>query len=301
MKTFRVFGHDVPYKDKPCALYGTTHGKFNPHTNIYVRVTEQCAMRCPFCAFAKPTGQHVRFETYKFLYGLQKIAKACEVRKISFTGGEPLILGGDLFRLIKEVKEIVPDAFVVVSTAAYNQLATMDAEYVKDVDSFAVSVHSDVPTENAELFGNDMRPSNVENRNPRVLEGVTFKDKIHITCNLVKGYVDGAKRMDHFIRHFAAMGFWDFGFVGLMPVNDYAKEHFVDFNSTHFEELPSVRETMAWNQEDACFCKNYLHQDQHGNISKVYARWAKKPAECVTNLVFDMDKYRIGFSGPKIL
>lgn len=167
--------------------------------------------------------------------------------------------------------------------------------FAKYVDSFAVSAHSHVTACNSELFGvgkKDMRP----------LFNTKCKDKVHITCNLVKDHVDTADRVNAFVQEFMRRGFTDFGFVSLMKVNDFCREHFVDFKDLHLEDHENFFKSMSWEKKGGvCGCGNYLTQDKNGNIAKLYARFFRDPNACDSTLVFDKTVLKKGFLGDVII
>lgn len=282
-----------------------------PGVSVYVRATELCPMNCPFCEF------HNRF-AYSFdpeflMYALTLVkSQGVKINKLSFTGGEPMLVWKDIKSVVNLVKNVIEkDVFVTVNTADYRKLAKLRPQDVKKIDSFSVSVHHYLNHLNTETFG-QFRATSAAGKNdedilerhcqaPSILREVTFKDKVHISCNLIKEYIDSGNKMSAFIEIFSDMGFNDFGFVGLMPVNEFTKKRYVDFASTAFSHLPNVRKTDTWNKGDACRCENYIISTSKGDLCKIYARHCIKSEECTGTLVIDDQGLRAGFTGPVLL
>jgi len=96
------------------------------------------------------------------------------------------------------------------------------------------------------------------------------------------------------------VGLYDVGFVGLMKVNEYAKNHFVDIDINELIDkttqwgLYKIKETNCF---DECKCANYLYLPKNFKEEsvRVYARQVMD-LECTSDLlVFDGEKIKTHF------
>jgi hypothetical protein len=81
-----------------------------------------------------------------------------------------------------------------------------------------------------------------------------------------------------------------------MPVNDYSKEHFVDFK---IKELINDRFniTKEWQYKNMCKCNNYVYiPESLKNIVKVYQKNTFKPFDSQEILTYDGKNLRVGFT-----
>ena len=291
----KMFGKDFEVKDHHCNF--NDHPGLNidePYVNLYVRLTNICTAKCKFCEFH--ADKSTEFDIYKFLYTIARLSKEVRVNKVSFTGGEPTINVELLNRLLKEVKGIDPTIFTVVNTNGWN-FTKIDPEYV---NSIALSRHHILNHINNQILG--LAPYGIWVSNFKDIENYPHKDKLHLSCNLIKGYVDSKKECRDYIEYFGQRGVQDIGFVTLMNVNEYAHTHQVDFSDIKLDEMSDTIKSQSWRKVEEgkvkCKCCNYLTFTQNGNIVKSYARYYSDRSECKGILVYEPDgKLTNGFEG----
>jgi len=294
----KLFGKDFEVKDHHCNFNDHVGSKIDePYVNLYVRLTDICQAKCKFCEFHK--SKSPEFDVYKFLYTLTRLSKEVRINKVSFTGGEPTLNVELLNRLLKEVKSIDPSIFTVVNTNGYNFM-NIDPEYV---NSIALSRHHTSNAKNNEIFGVD--PYGIWITNSNEIRKYPHKDKLHLSCNLIKGYIDSNKMCFDYIQYFGEMGITDIGFVTFMSVNEYAHTHQVDFSDINLDEMPATIKSQNWRKveegEIKCKCCNYLTSTGSGNIVKSYARYYSDRTECKGILVYEPNgKLTNGFGGEVI-
>ena len=134
-----------------------------------------------------------------------------------------------------------------------------------------------------------------------------FKDKhkLHLSCNLIKGYVDNEEEIRKYLEYVSKLGICDIGLVSLMKINKYCEEHFVDFNKLDLERINNLKRTRWYcNSLDkmscSCKCENYLYMAENYNLLSVYHRQAikLKGIEEISNyLVLEDKKIMQGFNG----
>lgn len=287
-----LFGHGIPLQASFCSLNGEPRGGKEPQVNLYVRLTDHCQAKCRFCTFCKDPNRVFNEDRLYFL--LHHISKQVRINKVSFTGGEPTIFLPILHRVLKMTKEILPDVFTVVST---NGFALNDLN-VKNIDSIALSRHGIGTEENAEIFQSHAIPTE------EYLAQYEHKDKVHITCNLMKSHINSPEKAYRFLEHYGSMGYSDFGFVTLMPVNDFTRAERVRIsnapNSVDLGKMPRTITSKRWTRDQTCACNNYVVSTGKGDLLRVYARETIDSNRCEGLLVYDVNFLKIGFNGEVI-
>ena len=285
-------GISINLKDQVCTLEGCIPGKIYPQANLYVRVENRCNANCKFCEYH---GEYREFnlEYFKIISDLNKRGI---VGKIQITGGEPTI-NNKLNDIVKIIREYFPDRFVGINTNGYN-LGILE-KLKDDVDNFAISRHHFDDNINQCIFGTNSIPSNLDIKD--FIDKVG-SDKVHITCNLMKDYINDEQAISEFLEKLTSVtGCNDFGLVTLMPINVYSKDQKVEFNKTGIDESNDYLRYRQYTKGDCCRCANYMYYCNSCNaISKLYGRFVMKNKDTTGILVYDLDTLKSGFNGPVI-
>lgn len=289
-----IFGHKLNLKEEYCTLCNEAPKKIKePYINMYVTVTNGCNSNCAFCCNEKNACKKVDFDYYKFYYIVSEISKKLAINKCSFTGGEPTLEHELLTKLITTVKDIDADIFTVINTNGMN-IKKLE-EFVGDIDSIAFSHHHYDEEVNKQIFGTPTVASNED------IKTFINPNKLHASCNLIKGHICDPKSITKYLEHLAEIGITDVGFVSLMPANDYCKENFVDFKDINFANIPNLYLSKEWNNKTYCRCRNYVYLSEKGVPVKVYFRYYVDPSYAVSTLVYDGKYLREGFNGKIII
>lgn len=277
---------DLKFKTAYCALNDYEPMEVDhKYVNIYVRLTDSCNAHCAFCVYCS---EKCRFNIVKFKQSVAKLLQNdIVINKVSFTGGEPTLRTARLDACVSYIREVSPDTFIVVNTNGVN----IDA-IPEEVDSIALSRHHYNDAINYSVFDSKILPSTM------MLDMFKHKGKIHLSCNLIKGYIDSKEELYKYLEFAASVGIYDVGFVGLMNVNNYAKKHFVDIIKLNVESDRLVC-NKVWHYKKSCKCKNYLYMPKAGNkLVKFYARHrCKHTTDMGSNIVFDGEHLRQNFNG----
>lgn len=285
---------ELEVKSVSCGLNGVAGYSYdNIAINVYVSLTKECNARCPFCTFR---GIKEEFDFDKFRYSLKKILEVIPINKLSFTGGEPTLELETMIKCLEEVKRVSNDTFTIVNT---NGTRLKDLECIDTLDNIAMSRHTISDKDNQEIFGGALVPT---------LEDIMSfkeKDKLHLSCNLIRGHIDSQERVLEYLEEVSIVGVKDVGFVSLMPVNEYAKERGIDFSDIPFifSERFITNKEYCYKKEGnvACKCRNYLYLTKENKVVTVYSRYYVD-RDCNDNaFVFIENKLRQGFSGPIII
>jgi hypothetical protein len=131
------------------------------------------------------------------------------------------------------------------------------------------------------------------------------KEKLHLSCNLIKGYVDCDERVKEYLDKCSEIDVRDVGFVSLMPINEYAKEHSIDFSDLDlkFNNRFIINQYFDRVVENKCVCKccNYLYLSGNGNLVTAYSRYYVDNTNTDGALVFMDNNLRQGFTGNIII
>lgn len=289
----KIMGKEVTVRTKSCQ-----GANIEPYVNLYVRLGNVCNVRCRFCTFCGP--DTVDFDLYKLLYCIQSIRRDVKIAKVSFTGGEPTLYHDKLNSALTEVKNIDPSIFTVLSTNG----CFLEKVNESLVDSIALSRHSKHDAGAREIM-------QCQDLDFPIYAALTsfrqeIKKKIHVTCNLIaeKGYVWDAESAAEYLEVMSAAGYSDFGFVGLMQVNNFCKQHRVPTDRFLNDLRDSKRfyETRTGaNEAKTCTCSNFLYRDRVGQISRIYVRDNTDTSVCENTLVYDVNELKIGFGGEIIV
>ena len=135
MSKFRLFEKEINIRDYHC-LKNNSNEKHqaDPYVNIYVRLQNECNAKCKFCEF---TSKEKYFNVVRFTTGFRQISEKINIKKVSFTGGEPTLDPPLLNGCLKFVKDVDSNIFTVVNTNGLN-LSRIE---IDNLDSIALSRH----------------------------------------------------------------------------------------------------------------------------------------------------------------
>ena len=267
------------------------------YVNIYVRISNVCQANCRFCEF-KNIGPD-RFNVRKFMKCIDLVRKETKINKISFTGGEPTLNIECLKRCINYIKKVDESIFIVVNTNGYNLEELLN---IKEINSISLSRHHYNDDIHREIMRTDKIPSSdfIKNVN---------KSNIHFTCNLISGYIDNWMDVKKYLEYSANVGIYDVGFVGLMPVNRYCSDYYVDFSDIYRNDDKFCIRNKIWkrikNGMKICKCNNLLYLPKKGtNVVSFYYRERcnhKEGSVYDRDLYFDGKNLKSGFYGKVLI
>lgn len=279
---------NIKFKQYFCSLNGNIPEKTSQkRVNIYVKIADSCNAHCPFCIYANKKSDF-KFDYHKFFNIIDYLkSNNVFINKISFTGGEPTI---NIFPLsiCLDYLNNHPKIFVVVNSNGY------DLDYLLEqprVNNVSLSRHAITDNDNYSIF----RTSSVPSANK--IKTSKNKQKIHLTCNLIKGIIDSQTEIVNYLEHCAEIGISDVGFVSLMKTNKFATEHCVDFEDV-IQETEDLIVAKTWKCEDKCKCKNYVYLPQiEKKLVYFYSRYRlKENVDTDGLLVYDGEYLRTNFN-----
>lgn len=284
--------------DKTCV---NSEGEYYKYTefdrkpiSLYIVVTRDCNARCPFCEYR---GKLKKININKFEEIFIELSKYYDITTVHFTGGEPTLELDTINVLSKVIKEISPLTKTSVNTNGIflNELSNIDT-----IDNIALSRHTIIDKDNFNIFrtNNIAAYEDIYNNN--------HKEKIHLSCNLIKGYIDSSDKILEYLEMASKLDINDVGFVSLMDINDYCEENFVEFSNIIPKEEDFFYKTRNYkciNNKNiiTCKCENYLYRAKNMNFISMYHRYAIKNNEKADFLVYENNHLKQGFNGNIII
>ena len=287
-----IFGKDIKIRSHYCKFYQDEERKIEqPYVMMYVKF-KGCNANCLFCEYKSDA---LKFNEEKYFEIINELKEKIWIKKISFSGGEPTLQLDTLKRVMRKTRLLSPETFMVVNTNGVNLKEVFeDRSFVSVVDNFAISRHHWDDDKNNDIFGTETISSEDI---LSLRKNIRRKKIFHMSCDLIKGYIDSKEEVINFLEYANHMKIKSIGFVSLMPINDFCKQHFVDFNDLDLLN-ENFRKTQQWTYEDICRCSNYIYiPKDYKRIINVYTKNTYKPFDVDINLSFDGENLRNGFNG----
>lgn len=299
----RLLGKDIMLADKLCvrSLIPASMNDYHelPDTqfvNLYVNVTNRCNAHCPFCCNDKK--HHTSssaFDMDKLFLIISEIVKnGINLNRISLTGGEPGLYPDTIIDLLQRISECDECTFtqVQLNTNGLNKDSQTLMHHPR-LDSVSLSLHHYDRDKLSELYGHSV------DFNP--LAGTkSISNKLNISCNLIKGYIDSPAEIEKMICYSANNEIKTLGFVSLMQKNRYCRERFVDFRKIDLSTIPSLIFSGNRSLSNICSCANYLCHTKN-YLMEIYFRINENPMFCGSSLLYDGEYLRQGFNNDNII
>ena len=292
---YYINGHPIAIKRYDCDSHDVAGKPMLPHVNIYVKVSNACNAHCPFCVNAGCRADRKEFDISILTRTVDELMQqGVAVNRLCITGGEPSL-----------VPERVTEILDIFSASRYSnihfQLSTngmtmASHELMRNPrwHYITISLHHYDKKILSELFGIKNEPLGID------LDGVDLK-KVNTNCMLIHGYIDSPIEIQKMFDHNISLGIPEVGLVSLMKVNDYCKDHFVDFSDIKFSSIPNFYRTRSRNRGEDCRCANFRYMPEPGKNLSVYMRYYANPNYCESSLMFDGEHLYQGFGKDSII
>jgi molybdenum cofactor biosynthesis enzyme MoaA len=292
MNKIEIFGKEIPLRTHYCHLFGKENRPVEePYVNLYVR-SKFCNSKCQFCTFADDASH---WNEKRFIEVLKEITSKVKIRKIAFTGGEPTLYWDKFKSAVLITKEMMqPETHLSMNTDGF-RLRQLFEDPISDLFTYIqISRHHFDDKLNDEIFqtktptGEELKwaQSTCEN-----------KFKIQLSCNLIKRYIDEKEKMYQYLEWVNSLEINSVGFVSLMPVNQYSKDHYIGYN---MRDLINERfnVTKEWSYKDSCECTNYIYIPENmREMIRVYHKNTYRPFDINETIIFDGENVKLGFEG----
>ena len=289
-----IFGKEIAIKSHGCNVMDEPGQKIIPSVNLFVKVTKGCNARCLFCCNAESKEEPSTFDIPKLMAIIHELRdKGICVNRINITGGEPSIVSPLVCKILASIEnEGLDDIHLHLNT---NGLLQQSQELMRHPrwDSISMSLHHYDLSKLSELYGCRIPEKAL------CLEGID-RQKLNSSCNLIKGYIDNAREAQKMLDFNLDLGIHRIGFVALMKVNSFCKEHFVDLEDIQLDTIPHVYFVKSMNRGSDCKCSNYLY-NRNLRILEIYMRNYSNPQYCESSLVYDGEYLRQGFHQDNII
>lgn len=283
-----IFGKDISLKRFNCNLLNFPGEPIPPSVNLFVKVTNSCNAHCLFCSNAGVPIVPSKFNIDKLFDIIYEIkSKYIIINRINITGGEPSIVSSLVLKIVQRIiEEKHDDVHMHLNT---NGLLAESQTLMRHPrwDSISMSLHHYNYHKLSELYGCNIPKQSFDFNKIN-------KQRLNVSCNLIKGYIDSPHEAKCMLDYMIDLEIPRIGFVALMKVNDYCKEHFVDIEDIQLDTIPHVYFTMSKDRGTDCKCSNYLY-NKDAKILEIYMRNYANPLFCESSLVYDGEYLRQGF------
>lgn len=291
-----MWTENIVFKHNTCTINGKQKYYIPDNMiNLYVVVNRKCNAGCEFCEFTDSKTSSVDLENLEKI--ISDIYKIGMINKLHITGGEP---GLDVQK-VKEITKICKDKDKLIGTSVNSNGTNLEKLLtIETLDNIALSRHHYNEDKNKEL----MKIQTVSNNDIMRLDD-ELKKKIHLSCNLIKEYIDSPDEIRKYLEFASKLNINDVGLVGLMQINDFCRACFVDFNTLDLSKIDNlIKSKQSCNyskdKELTCKCENYLYRAENLRLISMYHRYAIKNSEIADYLVYENNSIKQGFSGKVI-
>ena len=285
----------IKFKEFSCTdMYGNRNKLCDNQISLYILLTRKCNAQCKFCEYNKGESN---IDLNKLEETLIKLCKQCTLSTIHFTGGEPTLELDKLKSILKTIKNIDP---LIITSVNTNGIKLHELEDMDELDNISLSRHAILDSDNEYIFGTSSVPSCND------IYNFKNKDKLHLSCNLIKGYIDNQEKIIDYLEFASYIGVNDVGIVGLMPVNDFCKSNFISVDSLGIKESDRLVKNRYFRNIDdnsgktVCMCNNYLYLADNMHLVSMYYRCAIENNCIADYLVYDNNVLKQGFNGATI-
>ena len=282
-------------KEYGCRVPGLMPSRIPPSVNIFAKVTASCQAHCPFCSNAGQAPSQQTFDIEKLVSFVEELETGgVKVNKVSITGGEPSVVSGLVEHILERFSSnsFLSNIHLHLNTNGLSLSAQRLMQFNR-WNSISVSLHHYDRVRLSELYGFhvDEKALRFDGVNPKIM---------NVSCNLVKGYIDNTESVKRMLDYAIDTGITRIGFVSLMKVNKWCKDHYVHFDDICIESIPHVYFTGRMDRGSDCCCSNYLY-NKGLKVIEIYHRNYANYQYCESSLVYDGEFFRQGFHGNNIV
>ena len=313
LKEINFLGKKITYKDMPCLCFNRLAPQVYdaPRIDFFIQTGKKCNAKCKFCVFHGD--KDLKFNYKKLDVVLQELETLLHDGKISL--GKVDITGGETTYNIKKLEKILYtinqhikpyETDIVMHTNGY-QLKKLSPQFFKKVlTTICISRHHYDDEKNKEIFGTDdfIKYDDLKG----LIEKYQGPLKFQMRCNMITGYIDSKEEIKKYLEHIKDLNIncsWDrhggghCGFVGLMPMNKYCRDHLINYKDIVSENDPEIIMKKTYNKKDLsgeemCRCGNFVY-DKISFFTKLLDN--PKCDYGPIMLVYDGKNLRLGFDG----
>jgi len=249
----------IKINNSTCIINNKSTKVNNISVNISVYLDSLCNAKCKFCCATKDYIADFNFNKFENI--LREIKNnSYTINRIIFTGGEPL-LNKNLFNAMYIAKQYTNELVLNTNGFIYPNNKCIDL-----VDVINMSIHHYDNNINNDIFGLN-KDINIFNK------WLDYKNKIIPTCVLMKSYINKEDDIINYLDYIDSKGFKKAAFYGLMRINDYTKDEYIDINNIKFNNKYIINnKRICYPIKNICQCNNYCYTSKINNIIPFYIR-----------------------------
>jgi len=290
----QIFGRAVRIRQFGCDQLGMPGDRISPSVSIFVKVTRNCNINCPFCSNRYTSSTNGRFNLPKLFEIIREcLNNGIVVNRVCVTGGEPSLVPHLVKSILDECSgNVYEDIHLHLNT---NGLLPQSQGLMRNPrwNSISVSLHHYDLAKLSKLYGASIPETFL------YFEGIDV-NKINLSCNLIRGYIDCARETHNLLDFTLELGIPRLGLVSLMKVNEFCRSRCVDFEDVHLESIPHAYFIRSMTKETNCKCCNFLYNNGL-KILEIYCRNQMNTDYCESVLVYDGEFLRQGFHERSII
>ena len=298
-----VLGKPVLVKNYICSEDGVNYKKKpeNVQLQLFVCPTSFCPGNCAFC-IAKDIKSKRMLDINRFADVMRRLKAEDRVRGVSITGGEPFYdvsLLNEVISVIFEIFGYEMELSINTNGIGLDQLHRIrDLEYIEAIH---ISRHHYDDTINKSLFGGADVPSGDQLK--EIVSTVSFKDVFVFNCVLLKDYINSPEEAHRFLDFTIKTGIPKVGFISCSPINDFAKQQTIPYESVIKDDDPSLLFLRGFYDYEFCHCQDGVYASPGGEVVEFYGRsTVTDGCKYSRGLVYDADDHlRDGFLGEVII
>ena len=299
VKIVKVLGTEIPVKSYICSADGVTYPKKSDPIQLQLSVcpTSFCPANCPFC-IAENTKTHRKLDIKRFETVLRRLKEEDRVRGVKITGGEPFSDAELLNNVVALLFEVFGFSLEVsISTNGIGLSRLHEIRNLERIESIHISRHHYDDRLNRQLFGGGevLTAENLK----EIIGTVSYKDIFVLNCMLLRDYINSPEEAHKFLDFAISVGAGKVCFMTCTPINDYAKEQAIPFESVLRDEDRSLLFTRQFSDYEFCHCRDGVYLSPAGDLIEFYGR-STTADDCryTRGLVYDAeDHLRDGFGG----
>ncbi len=302
-RTVRILGKEVIVKNYICSADGVHYKKKPQNVQLQLSVcpTSYCSGGCPFC-IAKDIKSRRKLDIGKFANVMRLLKAEDRIRGVKITGGEPFYDIGLLNEVVSVLYEIFGHELELsISTNGIWLDQLHKIKGLAYIEAIHISRHHYNDDINQSLFGGVNVPSG--DKLKEIVSTVSFQDIFVFNCMLLKDFINSPKEAHRFLDFTIKTGVPKVGFMTCTPINDFAKQQFIPYESVITDDDPSLLFTRGFYDYEFCHCRDGVYVSESGDLVEFYGR-STNPDGCKYSrgLVYDADDHlRDGFGGEIIL
>ena len=118
----------------------------------------------------------------------------------------------------------------------------------------------------------------------------------------MKDYISNLEGIKAMLDHVGELGVYKTGFVSLMKCNQYAEDHFINFNDIFSHLDASFLPARHFYHREYCECVDGIYLSKYNKLVEYYARMVKE-CDCpyTTQLVYTSDNRLTAGFGKKLI